>query len=290
MTTLGIYGRWQLEDELAGTLPAARSQRRDYSPNEPRRPDGKWGTGSAVHKLLKSLHDTKSHSGVYFDDDHYIDWSSRKSNGSFTVEFGDGDEAMQMDFTPDEMATWQEALTESLRTGHSNGIQVGEHGSLDWEPADDDAQEWDIRATNDDGDEAAYEWSAARMHHLHTALTTTLLADAIGTPDGADRARRLTDSLRVVGEAVATRAVPHPGNGEAFHRYWTKGPGLAKWAESPKPWTTLHALLAEYIKDKNELDRTTSAWFQDVFGFSAGSDLNRVTHGKPPRGKKIGPG
>jgi hypothetical protein len=37
-------------------------------------------------------------------------------------------------------------------------------------------------------------------------------------------------------------------------------------------------------------DRVTSAWYHEGTGMWAGSDKNRVTHGKPPRGKVVGPG
>lgn len=77
---------------------------------------------------------------------------------------------------------------------------------------------------------------------------------------------------------------------EEGHDYWVLGKGLGKWALSPTPWRTLHEHLAKFIHDPNELDRTTSEWFKEHFGFSAGSDLNRVTHGHPPRGHKVGPG
>ncbi|HTI19967.1 MAG TPA: hypothetical protein VL652_03190, partial [Kutzneria sp.] len=73
------------------------------------------------------------------------------------------------------------------------------------------------------------------------------------------------------------------------HHYWTKGPGLAKWVESPTPWTTLYHHLLKYMAP-GKAKRVTSAWFTEVMGFSSGSDLNRVTHGKPPRGKVVGPG
>lgn len=78
-------------------------------------------------------------------------------------------------------------------------------------------------------------------------------------------------------------------DGEELHRYWTRGEGLAKWAESPTPWTTLHEHLSEFLSG-DKLDRTTSQWFHDVFGFWSGSDANRVAHGKPPRGQRVGPG
>jgi hypothetical protein len=40
----------------------------------------------------------------------------------------------------------------------------------------------------------------------------------------------------------------------------------------------------------DEAKRTAAQWFHEVFGFWPGSDLNRVTHGHPPRGKRVGPG
>lgn len=81
-----------------------------------------------------------------------------------------------------------------------------------------------------------------------------------------------------------------PRDGEEFHRYWTKGPGLKRWRGNIHPWRTLRKHLAEYIKNPEELDATTSKWFKEVFGHSAASDLHRVESGKPPRGKVIGPG
>jgi hypothetical protein len=88
-----------------------------------------------------------------------------------------------------------------------------------------------------------------------------------------------------------TRALGHdvtPGHDE-LHHYWTRGEGLAKWAESPKPWTTLVAHLTKYVgPEKAKI--FASRWFIEVFHFAAGSDLNRVTHGKPPRGHRVGPG
>lgn len=87
-----------------------------------------------------------------------------------------------------------------------------------------------------------------------------------------------------ISEAVARR-----GNAQKLKDYWTRGEGLAKWADTPRPWTALHAELSKYMDD-DEATRTASEWFQDVFGFSAASDMNRVVHGQPPRGKKVGPG
>lgn len=96
--------------------------------------------------------------------------------------------------------------------------------------------------------------------------------------------------LRRPGEVRRARRSPVDHDGSELHAYWTRGEGLAKWRGSPTPWRTLHALLAEHIHDPDKLDRTTSAWFQDVFGYAAGSDRNRVEHGHKPRGKRVGPG
>jgi hypothetical protein len=89
------------------------------------------------------------------------------------------------------------------------------------------------------------------------------------------------------------RALGHdvtPGHDE-LHHYWTLGKGRGEWVDSPKPWTTLVALLVEHAHVPLEVAKTwASRWFIEVFGFAAGSDLNRVTHGHPPRGHKVGPG
>lgn len=89
-------------------------------------------------------------------------------------------------------------------------------------------------------------------------------------------------------ERLATSAQGVKG-AEQLHTYWTKGEGLAKWAKSPKPWTALYGHLVKFMPVE-KAKRTAAQWFHDVFHFWPGSDLNRVTHGKPPRGSKVGPG
>lgn len=88
----------------------------------------------------------------------------------------------------------------------------------------------------------------------------------------------------------AAGADTHPG-GEALHRYWTKDPeGLAKWATLPKGrWTALYTHLKKHMT-ASKAKRVASAWFIEVMGYAAGSDKNRVASGKPPRGKRVGPG
>ncbi|WP_134324701.1 hypothetical protein [Cumulibacter soli] len=76
----------------------------------------------------------------------------------------------------------------------------------------------------------------------------------------------------------------HPG-GEQLHRYWVIGKGRAKW----NTWTELYRHLLKYLPPE-KARRTASKWFIERFGFAAGSDVNRVRQGKPPRGKVVGPG
>lgn len=79
-----------------------------------------------------------------------------------------------------------------------------------------------------------------------------------------------------------------PGHDE-LHHYWTRGEGLAKWVDSPKPWTTLVAHLTKYVGPE-KAKVYASRWFIEVFGYASGSDKNRVAHGHPPRGHVVGPG
>lgn len=89
---------------------------------------------------------------------------------------------------------------------------------------------------------------------------------------------------------VATSAQGLKGAAE-LHAYWTKDPrGLAKWADKPDPWTELYHHLRKYIQPDDKAKRTAAQWFKDVKGYWPGSDRNRVAHGKPPRGKVVGPG
>lgn len=76
---------------------------------------------------------------------------------------------------------------------------------------------------------------------------------------------------------------------ERLKIYWTKGEGLSKWAEADHPWTELHRHLVKFMPD-HLATLTATRWFFEVFHFYPGSDMNRVTHGKPPKGKVVGPG
>ena len=76
---------------------------------------------------------------------------------------------------------------------------------------------------------------------------------------------------------------------EKLHQYWVAGPGLAKWAKDPHPWTALHNHLAKYLHGPL-LDSTTSRWHFEIFHEHTGSDAYRIAHGGQMRGKRIGPG
>jgi hypothetical protein len=65
--------------------------------------------------------------------------------------------------------------------------------------------------------------------------------------------------LKAVRESTSDR------DGEELHEYWTRGEGLAKWADSPHPWTALYGHLRKYIGDDDKARRTASQWYHDVF-------------------------
>lgn len=138
-----------------------------------------------------------------------------------------------------------------------------------------------------------------RAAGISTQVPAPVLAGARTVPAG--QARMLLSAFDCVGDrepsfedivryARAAGADTHPG-GEQLHLYWTKDPeGLAKWADLPEGrWTALYNHLKHHMNPEMA-KRVASAWFIEVFGYAAGSDINRVVSGKPPRGEKIGPG
>ena len=56
------------------------------------------------------------------------------------------------------------------------------------------------------------------------------------------------------------------GNTDRLKKYWLAGPGLAKWADKPHPWTALYKQLLKYIKSPDEAKRTASQWYREHFG------------------------
>jgi hypothetical protein len=55
----------------------------------------------------------------------------------------------------------------------------------------------------------------------------------------------------------------------ALKRYWTAGPGLAKWAGKPHAWTALYHHLLKYLPP-GRAKRTAAEWFHLVKGYWPG--------------------
>lgn len=62
---------------------------------------------------------------------------------------------------------------------------------------------------------------------------------------------------------------PGVGASAELNRYWTSGPGRAKWAGSPKPWTTLYNLLRKYMSEAKAKGLATE-YYVRVFGHGPG--------------------
>jgi len=82
------------------------------------------------------------------------------------------------------------------------------------------------------------------------------------------------DQIRAMAglDDAVTAALGHdvtPGHDE-LHHYWTRGEGLAKWAESPTPWSTLVAHLTRHVGPE-KAKVFASKWFKEVFGYWSGS-------------------
>lgn len=64
--------------------------------------------------------------------------------------------------------------------------------------------------------------------------------------------------------AASIDTSPGVGASAALNRYWTSGPGLAKWSTNPHPWTTLYHLLLEHMSPGKAKGLTTE-YFVRVF-------------------------
>lgn len=108
-------------------------------------------------------------------------------------------------------------------------------------------------------DEQVYEWFAGGWSNGPLA---------IGPAEAAD-------------EEHASRA----RDGDALKRYWMTGEGAVKWST----WTELYHHLKKHMADE-KARQIAAVWHHERYGRWPGSDANRVAHGKPPRGDKVGPG
>jgi hypothetical protein len=82
---------------------------------------------------------------------------------------------------------------------------------------------------------------------------------------------------------------PGDGNAERLKRWWLTE-GLSRWATKPHPWTALTRELTKKTGNPEMSKRLATDLFKAHFGYGPGADVHRVAHGKPPRGKVIGPG
>jgi phage portal protein BeeE len=151
------------------------------------------------------------------------------------------------------------AATKTRYEAHSIGIAAGFL-------TPDEARELEDRDPLTDEQRAQIQQASAKL----PAGPSGQQAGAPGapsTPAQVGSGQRVRAELEVV--EVLDRAADL--SGDQLHDYWTKGEGLAKWAGSPKPWTTLRKLLSKYLSG-DKLDATTSAWYRDVFGHLPGQD------------------
>lgn len=68
-------------------------------------------------------------------------------------------------------------------------------------------------------------------------------------------------------------------DGADLKRYWTKGEGLAKWASSPHPWTTLVNHLSKFMT-RSQAQGLASNYFKAVFGIWPGERAGKNKAGK----------
>ncbi len=258
--------------------------RRGFDPAEPRDPhSGKWLHGAgAVSHALKSLSSVAvkdeggGNTGVSFANGPSVSLSARQTTRLIDVLYTIGGEV-----DPGEPGTSYEHPTARKTFKLASGpLTVTAWGS-----------------TDDNSDVVRIEHGGHVVDmNVREQPTPTDLAEHIANaaPEEDERAGQLAREFR---KAIAhlsvmdLRAAGHdttPGHDE-LHHYWTVGEGRAKWVTSPKPWTTLVALLTPHVGPE-KAKVYASRWFIEVFGFAAGSDLNRVTHGHPPRGHRVGPG
>jgi hypothetical protein len=300
-----------------------------FNRNQPRVPNGphggEWGHGSGgiVHKLGRMTEDD-------FFQSHGEDWHEQYGGGDApsAILFDNGDAMLYHDIGngkvnvlarldsksarhlgsdvawadghpenhPPDVQNRPDGLVESRETALGGAVGYGYDPSdgflftrLTLPDASGNASVFNIV------DEDNASGFAKDMHSLADDIDSRAYVQAaagVDTHPGGEQLKRdpsIVEMLDFV-QAAAGHDVT-PGHDE-LHHYWTKGAGLGRWAGSQTPWTTLLANLAEEVKGKplSVLKKWASRWFIEVFGYASGSDRNRVAHGHPPRGKRVGPG
>jgi hypothetical protein len=175
----------------------------------------------------------------------------------------------------------------------------GDRASAEVDRAERFTQPGDAVSWSDAGPEGSPEALAVLQEHgvaaweafLVAGQTRSALPELPPDPDdfepGFVGPEEDTERAWLPGEAEAWVADDHAGtlpnpfvvragdrDGSNLRRYWTKGPGLAKWRTSPTPWRTLKKFLSKYLSGET-LEATTSAWYMAVFGRPAGRRRGR---------------
>jgi hypothetical protein len=138
-----------------------------------------------VASLLASMKRTKGLGAINFSGGQYFDWASRRDDGSFQFEGGEGQDTAIVDLTLDDMTQLHAALTDALDDDTDDPGQLADEGDRFW-------FDWSDVEEDDDGeltysfqfgvpggkDEARASLSSSEMQQLHSALTLTLLVEA----------------------------------------------------------------------------------------------------------------
>jgi hypothetical protein len=97
--------------------------------------------------------------------------------------------------------------------------------------------------------------------------------------------QKLADLLDRYRQSTGEQSASRASDDLALKRYWMTGEGAGRWAT----WTELYDHLKKHMTD-GKARQIAAAWFHERYGRWPGSDANRVAHGKPPRGERVGPG
>ena len=270
-----------------GEYSVAASRRRvraKFDPSQPRDPHtGKWSDGG-VSALIKSL---KKVGGVGAwsmrgDDDAYMDWSTRNSDGTFGLEAtGDNGETVGVGLTVGQVGELHQELTRSIAKRFEGPLSGGyiptddvDGPYFEWTGLEfDEAGRYaDGQLEIGDGENVAtFDMSERDLTDWHQALTIWLLTQVGG--DEVKAARLLASLDRVAASAgvdlddeaswiaAAAGVDTHPG-GERLKRWWVYGGGAARWTT----WTQLYDELKEHIKNVKKLKATVSAWYRLRYG------------------------
>lgn len=294
---------------LSGVSAAVALLARKFNPTEPREPhSGKWvGHGGGAIKDVLKLADR-----IQLGSDEKFVGSDRISpEGGHDVDtlfavvdtphgrrvrvgiipthdagkWRAGNKGGTVDLTPKSVGQLRDDLSAANATAKKAAAKVDAQWKAGKTP-----MEVELTAAVAEGSIPS-DWGALRyVTHLTdddpTSWLTTLEVDsnADGSAFYPPDLRKLIAKLDQLAAEPAggQRAAGHdttPGHDE-LHHYWTRGPGLAKWAESPTPWTTLYHHLLKYMSPERA-KRAASAWFHEIKGYWPGDQK-----GKNP----VGPG